>query len=81
MAFIEARDVELPAHYPELMQSLDCWVCPANWLIPGKGDYARWMMREYPELAAEVRPGVERIVGEMQRRADRMAAMLATAGR
>ena len=76
MAFVRERDVQLPSHYPEMMDSLDCWVCPANWMIPGKGDYARWMTREHPDLAAVVRPGVQRIAGEMKRRVDRIAAGL-----
>lgn len=60
-AFIEAEGIELPAHYSEIADSLDCWVCPASWSMPYAPAYGRYLAREYPDLARAVLPFARRI--------------------
>ena len=56
MAYVADNDIELPSHYPEVMDSLDCMGCTA---IAGDGGQARqaryrYMAREYPEAFERV---------------------------
>jgi 3'-phosphoadenosine 5'-phosphosulfate sulfotransferase (PAPS reductase)/FAD synthetase len=50
-AFLHARGVEMPAQYPEVVASMDCWNCPAL-TTPDK---IRYLKREYPEKADELK--------------------------
>lgn len=60
-AFIEAEGIELPAHYAEIPDSLDCWICPATWGMPYAPAFGRYMAREYPDLARRSLPNVLKI--------------------
>lgn len=53
-AFTEAEGIELPEHYAEIKDSLDCWICPAHWSEPHAPAYARYVKRRYPETAKAV---------------------------
>ena len=48
LAEILARGIELPSHYGEVVDSLDCWSCTAE-LNPAR---LAWMRKAYPEHAA-----------------------------
>lgn len=60
-AFLEDEGVSLPAHYGEVKDSLDCWICPAHWTMAYAPEYARYLSREYPDAAKAVRPVAEKI--------------------
>lgn len=57
--FIEAEGIELPDHYAEVPDSLDCWLCPSHWNGPHALAYAAMIKRRYPEYAAEMLPTVK----------------------
>jgi 3'-phosphoadenosine 5'-phosphosulfate sulfotransferase (PAPS reductase)/FAD synthetase len=58
--YLRAEDVELPAHYPDLPDSLDCWCCTAH--LPYHGDAKmRYIREHYPDLWPIVRERMERV--------------------
>lgn len=60
-AFIEAEGIELPDHYAEIPNSLDCWLCPAHWNGPHAPAFAAMMKRRYPEFVREILPTAKKI--------------------
>lgn len=61
LAYLDAQGVALPGHYGEIMDSLDCWICPAHWSMKNAPEYGRFLRREYPQLAETVLPTVRKI--------------------
>lgn len=60
--FLEEKGVVLPAHYPEVNESLDCWLCTAH--LHGAGaDRMRYTRDHYPELWLEVKDRVRHMEG------------------
>lgn len=72
LAFLDAEGVELPSHYRELMDSLDCWICPAHWSMKTAPAYSRFLRREYPEFAETVLPTVRKIYDHAEKATARM---------
>lgn len=75
-AFIEAEGVELPAHYAEIADSLDCWICPATWGMPYAPTFGGYIAREYPDLARVALPPARRIHAHMNEAVVRMQQAL-----
>ena len=70
--FLKAEGVELPSHYAEFIDSLYCWLCPAQWSMDGAQAYGRFLRRDYPEYADTVMPMVKTIYAHMTRATDTM---------
>ena len=75
MAYLEREEAELPKHYPEVPDSLDCWICSAH--LPHHGAAKlRWTKRNYPELyevaADRIRKVRETLISHGQRLAEAM---------
>jgi 3'-phosphoadenosine 5'-phosphosulfate sulfotransferase (PAPS reductase)/FAD synthetase len=54
MGFLKRNSVALPAHYAEVPDSLDCWLCTAHLAHHGEAKL-RWMRQHYPHLWRELR--------------------------
>lgn len=61
LEFVQEEHIELPSHYDEIPDSLDCWVCPAAPLHAHGTKRIKYMAREYPDLLRTILPGVIRI--------------------
>ncbi|MEX4008457.1 phosphoadenosine phosphosulfate reductase domain-containing protein [Neoaquamicrobium sediminum] len=79
-AFADAEGVELPSHYSEVPDSLDCWICPAHWSGEHAQAYGRYVSREYPEFARAVVPTARKIHAHINDTAMRMQQALAATG-
>jgi 3'-phosphoadenosine 5'-phosphosulfate sulfotransferase (PAPS reductase)/FAD synthetase len=75
--FLKDENVSLPAHYAEVKDSLDCWICPAHWTMAHAPEYGRYLAREYPEAAKAVRPVAEKIHNHLAQAVAGMADALA----
>lgn len=58
LAFLDSERVTLPAHYADVPDSLDCWLCTAH-LAQHGGAKARWMREHTPQLWRELQPRLE----------------------
>lgn len=76
-AFLETEGVSLPAHYEEVKDSLDCWICPAHWTMAHAPEFGRYLTREYPDAARAVRPVAEKIHNHLAQAVAGMAEALA----
>ncbi|RIY03507.1 hypothetical protein D3218_01745 [Aureimonas flava] len=60
LAFLEHEGVDLPAHYADVPDSLDCWLCPSAFGEAKGPARAAYMRKAYPEMLEVVMPGVRR---------------------
>ena len=77
-SFLNAEGVELPEHYATVKDSLDCWICPANWTQKFAPEYAEYVGRKYPEVSRSVRPTAERIFKHLRSATSNLEAALNT---
>jgi phosphoadenosine phosphosulfate reductase len=75
MQFLDANRVTLPAHYAEVPDSLDCWLCTAHLNYHGAAKQA-WMAKHHPELLRQLRERLGRLHGALDREYRAIAAPL-----
>lgn len=54
--YIVENELPIPAHYPEVKTSLDCWICPALFSHAHGAERLAYMKREYPGMLETVIP-------------------------
>lgn len=72
MAYLTAQGAMLPAHYPEVNDSLDCSLCSAH--LPHHGAAKlRWTKQHYPELHREAASRIRRVRDVLLSHSSRLA--------
>ena len=74
-AYLAEQGVTLPAHYPAVNDSLDCWLCTAHLAHHGF-EKMLWLREHYPELWPEVAERLGRVRAELLRHAKPIGAVL-----
>lgn len=72
MAYAKAEGIELPEHYAEIPDGLDCSICPAALGEHHGPQRVAYMARRYPELLRALLPGVRRSCGAARLALDAM---------
>lgn len=60
MAYVKIHGIELPEQYPEVNDSLDCWLCTAHIASGGLAKF-KYMQRRYPELWKQLAPRIKAV--------------------
>lgn len=72
MAYLDREGVTLPAHYAEVPDSLDCWLCSAHLAHHGAAKL-RWTREHYPDLYPIVADRIRRVKRELLDQSGRIA--------
>lgn len=75
MLFLETERIKLPAHYAEVPDSLDCWLCTAHLAHHGIAKL-RYVRDHHPELWPELEARLGRLKGALARESAKIAAAL-----
>lgn len=75
MAYLKEQGAELPKHYAEVPDSLDCWLCSAH--LPHHGAAKlKWTREHYPELFPIVAERIEKVRGVLLEHVNRISPAL-----
>jgi 3'-phosphoadenosine 5'-phosphosulfate sulfotransferase (PAPS reductase)/FAD synthetase len=80
LAYLDREGVTLPKHYPDVMDSLDCYSCSANLAHHGAAKL-RWMRANTPELFSIAAERIGRVRVALLDQVGRIAGAVAEAGR
>lgn len=77
-AYLREQGAELPDHYPEINDSLDCWICTAH--LAHHGDQKmHYIKKNYPDLWPVVADRMNRVRGVIEHEAARIAPAMSAA--
>lgn len=74
--YLKEQGAELPDHYPEINDSLDCWICTAHLAHHGDQKMA-YIRKHYPDLWPIVAERMDRVAGTLMSEMSKIAPAMA----